>query len=118
MSAHINHHKNDITTLSGMLIAIGFISGFMGNTRIQSIVLIIATVIASVPIFIKAIQALRMKAFSIDLLVSIAVIGALYIGKFTESAVVTFLFLFGGYLERRTLEKIRSSLRELVDMAP
>ena len=59
-----------------------------------------------------------MKAFSIDLLVSIAVLGAVYLRDYTESSVVTFLFLFGDYLEARTLEKTRSSLKELVDMAP
>ena len=59
-----------------------------------------------------------MKAFSIELLVTIAVIGALYIQEFTESSVVTFLFLFGDFLEARTLEKTRSSLKNLVDMAP
>ncbi|MDN6626399.1 MAG: cation-translocating P-type ATPase [Pisciglobus halotolerans] len=125
MSTHLSHinqqindHKNHITSLSGLLIVIGFIFGAMGNTSIKDGALISATIIAGIPIFIKAIQASRMKAFSIDLLVSIAVIGALYIGEYTESAVVTFLFLFGDYLERRTLEKTRSSLRELVDMAP
>jgi Cd2+/Zn2+-exporting ATPase len=118
INRHINEHKNHITTLSGILIVIGFASGFMGNTTIKATALIVASILAGIPIFIKAIQALRMKAFSIDLLVSIAVIGALYIGEFTEAAVVTFLFLFGDYLERRTLEKTRSSLRELVDMAP
>lgn len=59
-----------------------------------------------------------MKAFSIEMLVTIAVIGALFIGEYVESAVVTFLFLFGDYLEARTLEKTRSSLKSLVDMAP
>lgn len=118
MIAHINKHKNHITVLSGILIAAGFISGFIGSENLKDVALIVATLIASIPIFIKAIQALRMKAFSIDLLVSIAVLGALYIGEYTESSVVTFLFLFGDYLEMRTLEKTRSSLRELVDMAP
>lgn len=118
MFAHITHHKNHITVLSGSLIAIGFVSGFMGNENLQDSALISATILASIPIFIKAIQALRMKAFSIDLLVSIAVLGALYIGEYTESSIVTFLFLFGDYLEMRTLEKTRTSLRELVDMAP
>nr|WP_286168736.1 heavy metal translocating P-type ATPase [Roseburia sp. 1XD42-34] len=70
------------------------------------------------PIFIKAYQALRMKVFSIELLVTIAVIGALFIQEFIESSVVAFLFLFGDYLEARTLERTRSSLRELMDMAP
>src|SRR5699024_9020233 len=80
--------------------------------------LIIATVIAGVPIVIKAYQAVKMKTFSIELLVTIAVVGALFIGEYVESAVVTFLFLFGDYLEGRTLEKTRSSLRELTEMAP
>jgi Zn2+/Cd2+-exporting ATPase len=83
----------------------------MGNSDIKNMALIIATVIASIPIMIKAYQALRMKAFSIELLVTIAVMGALFIQEFTESSIVTFLFLFGDYLEARTLEKTRSSLR-------
>ncbi|WP_407371357.1 heavy metal translocating P-type ATPase [Carnobacterium sp.] len=118
MITHINHHKKHIIILSASLIAIGFISGFMGTKNLQDIALITATLITSIPIFIKALQALRMKVFSIDLLVSIAVLGALYIGEYTESSIVTFLFLFGDYLEMRTLEKTRSSLRELVDLAP
>jgi Zn2+/Cd2+-exporting ATPase len=118
MIKHINHHKNHITAITAILIATGFIFGLQGNAEIKTFALITATVIASVPIFIKAFQALRMKAFSIELLVAIAVIGALYIGEFTESAIVTFLFLFGDYLEVRTLQKTRSALKELVDMAP
>ena len=51
------------------------------------------TIIAGTPIAIKAFKALRMKAFSIELLVTIAVIGALFIGEYVESAAVTFLFL-------------------------
>lgn len=118
MINYINLQKNKLTVLSGILIISGFIFGNMKNESLQDIALISATVIASMPIIIKAIQALRMKAFSIDLLVSIAVVGALSIGEYTESSVVTFLFLFGDYLEMRTLEKTRSSLRDLMDMAP
>ncbi|WP_226036898.1 heavy metal translocating P-type ATPase [Aquibacillus saliphilus] len=114
----INKHKNHITAVSALLIAIGFSVGFIGNDGMKNFTLITATIIASVPIFIKAFQALRMRVFSIELLVTIAVIGALFIGEYVEPAVVTFLFLFGAYLEARTLEKTRSSLKELVDMAP
>jgi Cd2+/Zn2+-exporting ATPase len=118
MFAHINKHKNHITGLAGMLIVIGYMSGLLGNGNFKTLTLIFATIIASIPIFKKAFQALRMKAFSIELLVTIAVIGALVIGEYFESAVVTFLFLFGDYLETRTLEKTRSALKELVDLAP
>lgn len=118
MIQFINKHKNYITLISGVLLILGFILGLSGYEDYKNIVLIAATIIASVPIAIKAFQALRMKAFSIELLVVIAVIGALYIREYTESSVVTFLFLFGAYLEMRTLEKTRSSLKALVDMAP
>ncbi|WP_138420046.1 heavy metal translocating P-type ATPase [Aquibacillus sediminis] len=118
MIQHINQHKNHITALSAILIAFAFIANISGSSGLQNGALIVATAIASVPIFIKAYQALRLKAFSIELLVTIAVIGALFIDEYVESAVVTFLFLFGAYLESRTLEKTRSSLKELVDMAP
>ncbi|WP_066250762.1 heavy metal translocating P-type ATPase [Neobacillus drentensis] len=118
MMETINKHKNHITAISFGLLLIGFLASIMGSGEISDLALIIATILASIPIFVKAYQALRMKAFSIDLLVSIAVLGAVYLQDYTESSVVTFLFLFGDYLEARTLEKTRSSLKELVDMAP
>src|SRR5699024_3002804 len=91
---------------------------FTGHHDLRQFTLITATVIAGIPIAVKAFQTLMMKAFSIEMLVTIAVIGALFIGEYVESAVVTFLFLVGDYLEARTLEKTRSSLKSLVDMAP
>src|SRR5690606_2843957 len=42
----------------------------------------------------------------------------LAIGEFVEAAVVSFLFLFGAWLEARSLERTRSSLAELIDLAP
>jgi Cd2+/Zn2+-exporting ATPase len=118
MFATINKHKNHITAIAGVLLVIGFVSGLLGYGNLKNVALITSTIIASIPIFKKAYQSLRMKAFSIELLVTIAVIGALVIGEYLESAVVTFLFLFGDYLEARTLEKTRSALKELVDFAP
>ncbi len=67
---------------------------------------------------IHAYQSLRVKVISIELLVSIAVIGAFIIGEYNESAIVTFLFLFGSYLEQRTLSKTRQSIKSLTQMAP
>lgn len=84
----------------------------------RDVLLFVSAVTAGVPTAIRAFQALRHKAFSIDLLVTIAVVGALIIGEFVEAAVVSFLFIFGAWLEARTLEKTRRSLRDLVDMAP
>ncbi|MFD1850484.1 heavy metal translocating P-type ATPase [Oceanobacillus bengalensis] len=114
----INKYKKQITFLSGGLLVLALVVNLAGYYNVRQTILVITTIIAGIPIFTKAFQALRMKAFSIELLVTIAVIGALFIGEYVESAVVTFLFLFGDYLEARTLEKTRSSLKDLVDMAP
>src|SRR5690606_4174003 len=111
--------KNRLTFLSGGLLVAALISYLVSpGSQTQNILLIISSVIAGFPIAVKAFQSLRMKAFSIDLLVTVAVLGAMIIGEYTESAVVTFLFLFGDYLEGRTLRKTRSSLRSLINMAP
>lgn len=91
---------------------------FKWNSLLLDALLITASIVAGVPTFIKAWKASRLKMFSIELLVTIAVIGALIIGEYVESAAVTFLFLFGAFLEGRSLEKARASLKSLMDMAP
>ncbi len=115
---HYEKHKNHILILLGTLISSGYALGFAGYDSLKSTALIIATVIAVIPIAHKAIRALLMKVFSIELLVTIAVIGALFIQEYAESSIVTFLFLLGAYLEARTLQKTRESLKKLISMAP
>lgn len=111
--------KNILTFISGGLLLAALVTYLIHpGSILQSVLLIIASVVAGAPIMLKAFQTLRMKVFSIDLLVSIAVIGAMIIGEYTEAAVVTFLFLFGDYLEGQTLRKTRASLQSLIDMAP
>src|SRR5699024_6004513 len=67
---------------------------------------------------IQAYQSLKVKAISIDVLVTIAVVGAVLFQNYEESAIVTFLFLLGAYLEQRTLNKSPSAIKDLTEMAP
>lgn len=111
--------KNQIALLSGIVIALAFLSRWtVGHQGFFQGALIIASLLGILPIAIQAYQALRVKVVSIDVLVTIAVLGAFVIQNFEESAIVTFLFLFGAYLEQRTLNKTRSAIKELVEMAP
>ncbi len=73
---------------------------------------------AGYKIVISGIRALSGKIIGIDLLVSIAAIGAVIIGNFWEAAAVTFLFSIGHALEAATMNKTRSALAELVAVAP
>src|SRR5690606_7319424 len=111
--------KNVITLLSAILIVFGFFSRFvLNNLDLFHWSFIIASILGAAPIAIQAYQALKVKVVSIDVLVTIAVIGAFLINNYEESAIVTFLFLFGSYLEQRTLNKTRSAIKELTEMAP
>ncbi|MDY0214685.1 MAG: cation-translocating P-type ATPase [Bacilli bacterium] len=85
---------------------------------VTAIFMIITALLAGFGIVKKAIGALRYKIISIDLLVSIAAIGALIIGEFWEAAAVTFLFVFGDFLETKTLEKTRNSIEAILKLAP
>lgn len=119
MQRFILSKKNEITLINAVLIIIGFFGRFaLDNIALFNWSLILASIIGIAPIAIQAYQALRVKVVSIDVLVTIAVVGALLIRNYEESAIVTFLFLFGAYLEQRTLNKTRSAIKELTDLAP
>lgn len=72
--------KNKITLLSALLIALAFISKWTaGNDTLFTGALVFASLLGVMPIAIQAYQALRVKVVSIDVLVTIAVIGAFLI---------------------------------------
>src|SRR5699024_2805969 len=106
--------KNKITLISVILIVIGFIAHFgVDNVGLFNAAFILASILGVIPIAIQAISALKVKVVSIDLLVTIAVIGAFFIQNYEESAIVTFLFLFGAWLEARTLTQPRFAITVL-----
>lgn len=119
MQRFILRKKNHIALISAFLIVIGFINEMVfNNEAVATWALAIASILGVAPIAIQAYQALKVKVVSIDVLVTIAVAGAFFIKNFEESAIVTFLFLFGAFLEQRTLNKTRSAIKELTEMAP
>ncbi len=100
-----------VVIVSGVLIALSWITGWEW-------LMVAAAVGAGYRIAITAVQALRVRHVSIDLLVTVAAVGALFIQNYWESAAVTFLFALGKGLEKATLNKTRKALSDLVDAAP
>ncbi|HBT17380.1 MAG TPA: heavy metal translocating P-type ATPase, partial [Firmicutes bacterium] len=75
--------------ISGLLAVTSFIlKSTIGQQPITSIVMIATAVMAGTPILRNAISALRYKILGIDALVSIAVLGAMFIGEYWEAAAV------------------------------
>ena len=112
-------NRQNITFITGLLVLIALMmQWFFKNKQLADLLLLLASLIGGFPILMQAISALKVKVISIDLLVTIAILGAFVIQEFEESAIVAFLFLFGAYLEQKTLTKTRSAIQNLVALTP
>lgn len=89
-----------------------------GLVAVGRTLMVAAAVIAGARIAIRAGQALLDRDVGIELLVTVASVGAIVIGQFWEAAAVTFLFALGGALEAATLARTRRALGDLLDLAP
>lgn len=113
------HSQWTVPLVSGVLILASLLaSRAAGNQPVADVLMVAAAVVAGAGIVVKAARALIARVIGIDLLVSIAAIGAIIIGEYWEAAAVTFLFAIGGALENATLTRTRSALAELVAVAP
>jgi Cd2+/Zn2+-exporting ATPase len=61
---------------------------------------------------------LKAGKFSLNLLLIVAVVGAVYLGKFTEAACVVVIFTLGVLLESYIADRARKSIQGLMDLSP
>jgi Zn2+/Cd2+-exporting ATPase len=66
----------------------------------------------------KAIRALRHLSLDMNVLMSVAVIGAAAIGEWTEAAAVVFLFALSELLEGFSVGRARGAIQSLLELAP
>ena len=79
----------------------------------------LAMLVAIMPIAESGVKALRVnRLFNINLLMTVAAVGALILGEFFEAALVIFLFAIGEALEGYTADRARDSLRSLIALKP
>ena len=108
---HLIRNLWTVPLVAGLSIIISFTaSGLAGSQLWGDVFMVTAAVVAGAPILRSAVHGLIARVIGIDLLVSIAAIGALFIGELWEAAAVTFLFAIGHALENATLNKTRSAL--------
>ena len=113
------YRRGAVTLIAGAASLAGVASFLLGGPAgLTNMLWLAAAAVAGGEIALRAFAALRARIISIELLVTIAAVGALFIGEYWESAAVTFLFVLGGYLEARTMARTRSALKDLLALAP
>jgi len=110
--------KGRLAILAGALLASATLLSFF-LPAYAGYVYATGALLALYPLARKALaSALAGQPFTIETLVTIAVIGAIVIEESAEAAVVVFLFLIGELLEMTAAAKARSSVQALTALVP
>lgn len=106
------------TAAAGVLAGAGWTAAYAAPARVPTALYAAAILTGGWHGGKKGMRSLARLDFNINVLMTIAVIGAALIGQWSEAAVVTFLFGISETLETYTMDRARQSLRTLMDMAP
>ncbi|MDP9810002.1 Cd2+/Zn2+-exporting ATPase [Rhizobium tibeticum] len=110
--------KGRLTILSGAALVVAYLIGHL-VPAIAAYAFIVAMLVGLVPIARRAVvAAFAGTPFSIEMLMTIAAVGAVIINAGEEAATVVFLFLVGELLEGVAAGKARASIQSLTTLVP
>lgn len=79
---------------------------------------IITIIVSGIRSLKSTYYAIKSKSLDMNVLMSVAVIGAVSIGEFFEGAIVVLLFTIGTLLQTISIDKTRNSIQSLMDLTP
>ncbi len=111
--------KGRLVILTGALLALAWGVELLTSAELGYWAFFAATLVGVAPVARRAFAALRAGLpFTIEMLMTIAATGALFIGAAEEAALVVFLFAVGEVLEGVAANRARASIRALSDLVP
>lgn len=111
--------KGHLVIFTGILLALAWVFELLTTSRYGYWAFTAACLIGVAPVAKRAFEALRFgQPFTIESLMTIAAVGALFIGAAEEAALVVFLFAVGEVLEGVAAGKARDGIRALADLVP
>ena len=114
--------RNRQEVMTGVAIVAFAIGWLLGRVPVLHLASIAAYVVAIVAggeqTGRRALASIRTRTLDMNVLMSVAVVGAAAIGEWNEAAAVIVLFSIGNLLEARSLAKTRASIRSLMALAP
>lgn len=105
--------------ISTLFLILGIVSSFISlPIWITNLMYIIAIIVSGMKPLKSAYYAIKSKSLDMNVLMSVAVIGAILIGEFFEGAIVVLLFTIGTLLQTISIDKTRNSIQSLMDITP
>ncbi len=130
MKKIINDIENSLTAVkslwvSGICILISLVGEYIvpffnnGNTNELMVnFAFISIILSGIPLLVTATKRIIVGWISSPLLISIAMIAAMYIGDIFAAGEVAFIMAIGAYLEERTVEKTKKEIYDLINLVP
>jgi Cd2+/Zn2+-exporting ATPase len=115
------HRRRDLTTAgAGLLIALAVLMQLLNLPEPAVAIAYVAAIVAGGYYIARSGWAALRTAHTLDMnaLMSIAAIGAVFVGEWAEGAVAMFLFSLGNTLEGYTMDRARHAIRSLMDLSP
>jgi Cd2+/Zn2+-exporting ATPase len=104
---------------SGLAIVAGFLAPFSPFAApFASVAFAAAILLGGIHTSRRAWISLRARVLDINVLMLVAVAGAVALGEWSEGASVVFLFALAQLLETRAMERARGAIRALMNLAP
>lgn len=118
-TAFYRDKKTILTAVSGTFLGVGFILSFLGfPDSLKITVFLLAMLTGGLYTARSGLYTLRSFSLDMNFLMTVAVIGAVAIGQWSEGATVVFLFSLGNALQSYTMDKTRNSIQALMDLSP
>ena len=116
---NIRYNRNLLFfVISAIFLIIALCFDYLRIQHIHPLFYLPIILIGGIPIYVKAFASLKAKTIDIDLLMVIAVVGAMIIGFWEEAGEIIVLFTLAELLEAFSMDKARESIRSLMDLTP
>jgi Cd2+/Zn2+-exporting ATPase len=121
------HGRSACTLGSGLALGLGVTGAWLGPwaglgaTRTDELArgsYALAVFLGGLWIYPGAIRSLRKLRLDIDVLMGLAILGAIALGQWDEAATVAFLFGLSEWLESLSLQHARRAIRKLLEITP
>lgn len=108
-----------LVVLSGIFWAASLTAAHLLHHESAAAVLALGAIIAGGRYIVpRGLLAARNRALDMNFLMTIAAVGALFIGEYGEAASAMFLFAVAQLLESRSMDRARNAIRGLMELSP
>jgi Cd2+/Zn2+-exporting ATPase len=118
----VEGHKKQIYLISGstVILVIGMALEWFTKTpdNVRLPIFLCSIVLSGYLVFPKAFRALKSLSLDMNVLMAIAVVGALFIREYSEAATVVLLFSIAELLEALSVTRARKAIRDVLKITP